>query len=140
MMHPNLEAVADGQTRRQLARRMHPQQGMTLIEILVVLAIIGMVMGGLVFAYGALFADSQEDVARAQVTTIGNILQTRCNSPRGLPESLENLSALKKSQLKDPWKQEWHYDSSADCDEIVFCSNGKDKKQGSGDDICFAEE
>ena len=45
-------------------------RGMTLVEILVVLAIIGLIMGGVAVVAGGAFSDAQVDTARNEVVKI----------------------------------------------------------------------
>jgi general secretion pathway protein G len=127
---------------RHVAARAVTQSGMTLIEILVVLAIIGMIMGGLVFAYGALFGQGQEKVAKAQVSQIGSIASVYMMTNGEYPDSLDELigKGLKKSQLKDPWGRDWFYNPSGDDGNFELCSGGPDKREGGEDDICYSHD
>ena len=120
------------------------QRGMTLIEIMVVLAIIGMIMGGLVFAYMNWFKQSQEDVARSQVQRIGSALMNHYMHHQEFPSNIDELATgknapLKSSQLRDPWNETWVYSDTAQRGQGDFdlCSKGPDKREGTDDDICL---
>tara|TARA_B100000579_G_scaffold419248_1_gene417637 strand:+ start:857 stop:1411 length:555 start_codon:yes stop_codon:yes gene_type:complete len=120
------------------------QRGMTLIEIMVVLAIIGMIMGGLVFAYMNWFKQSQEDVARSQVQRVGAALMNYYMHNQEFPSNIDELATgknapLKSSQLRDPWNEPWSYSDTAQRGQGDFdlCSKGPDKREGTDDDICL---
>ena len=119
------------------------QRGMTLIEIMVVLAIIGMIMGGLVFAFNNFFKAGQEDVAKAQVQRVASALLHHYLHNQEYPSQLDELVSgknppLKKSQLTDPWNENFVYQvpSQSGSGDFDLCSKGPDKREGSEDDIC----
>lgn len=115
--------------------------GTTLVEILVVVAIIGLVMGAVAIGVIPLFAKGQKGIAWndtksfEQMYTVWQISHTDC------PTSVEDLakSAAKKGQsTKDPWGNDYVIScpSQHDNAEIDICSNGPDKQQGTEDDVC----
>ena len=84
------------------------QRGMTLIEIMVVLAIIGLVMGGVgLMAYNR-YNEAQVTTAKNQTTTIEQAVMTyRATKSGKCPRTLIELRAsgyLSKTP-KDPWGQ-----------------------------------
>ena len=118
------------------------QQGMTLIEIMVVIVIIGILGSTLAVGVFGMLGDAREDTAKAQVNTIGSVIEAFEARNLDWPESLESMTEgkrakLKKGNLKDPWKQELNY--SADGEGFTLCSNGADKRQGTDDDVCYGE-
>jgi general secretion pathway protein G len=130
--------------RRGRASRFGNQSGMTLIEILVVLALISMIMGGLVWGYGALFGQGQEKVARSQVAQLGSALELYRINEGSYPDQMSDLVGgiygLKNSQMRDPWKVEWEYQPDGGEFGFTLCTGGADKKLGGEDDICFHDD
>lgn len=119
------------------------RRGMTLIEIMIVLAIIGsiaaLVMGNMV---GALDKSKVKE-ARIQMTQIVNALQmyyTDCNK---FPESLEGLTKADANcsnwgpkpyyskKLKDPFGNDFVYELNGG--EYTLKSLGKDGREGGSD-------
>lgn len=118
------------------------QQGMTLIEIMVVIVIIGILGSALAVGVFGMLGEAKEDTAKAQVNTIGAVIEAHEARNGDYPESLEALTEgkrakLKKANLKDPWKQDIVF--SADGEGFTLCSNGNDKRQGTDDDICYGD-
>ena len=123
------------------------QQGMTLIEIMVVIAIIGIVAGAVGYGVTRYFGQAKIDAAGAQIDNIANHLEMYLYEHDEYPSDISVLAKkekgrgkaiLKKSQLKDPWKKKLKY--SAKGDEFTLCSSGPDKRDGGGDDICFGDD
>lgn len=118
------------------------ERGMTLIEIMVVIVIIGILGSALAVGVFGMLGDAKIDTARAQVNTVGAVIEAHEARHGEYPDSLESLTEgkrakLKKSNLKDPWKQDLIY--RAEGDGFSLCSSGDDKKSGTEDDICYGE-
>jgi general secretion pathway protein G len=135
-----LEKIA---TARSLRRE---QLGMTLIEIMIVLAIIALVMGLLV---GPTIINKLQqakvDVAKQTMTKIEAAYtswQTN-NSGKDCPESVDELKAdmgkRQTDQIKDPWGHDYVIkcgdQAPEECEGFCVISLGKDGKEGTGDDI-----
>lgn len=138
--------------RRRLARpalpATHGQRGMTLLEILIVLAILGLVMGVLVGPrLYEMFTEGQDKVARTEVQKMATEAFIRWktkNKGKQCPEITELAELLDKKQAKDPW----------DNDYVLFCGDnappgskgfgvmslGADGQEGTDDDIKSWEE
>ena len=123
------------------------QQGMTLIEIMVVIAIIGIVAGAVGFGVTRYFGQAKIDACKAQIDNIANHLEMYLYEHDEYPSNIDVLAKkekgrgkaiLKTSQLKDPWKKKLKY--SAQADGFTLCSSGPDKRDGGGDDICFGDD
>lgn len=121
-------------------------RGMTLIEIMVVIAIIGMVMTAVTVGVVPQLKKSRINTTSMQLKTIEGALTT-WSLDADLPNSLDALATgsgalLKPKQLKDAWNVEFVYTyPSQDNDrEYDLCSNGPDKRAGTDDDICNYKE
>jgi len=123
------------------------EEGMTLIEIMVVIAIIGIVAGAVGFGVTRYFAQAKIDACKAQIDNIANHLEMYLYEHDEYPGALDELAKkekgkkkaiLKKSQLKDPWKKKLIYGNEGD--GYKLCSSGPDKKEGSEDDLCYGED
>lgn len=128
--------------RNRNARRVEGQRGVTLIEIMIVLAIIGLIMGVLVgpkvWQY---FKDAKVKTAYLQLKEYESAYSTWItdNNDRECPDKLEDLSRYtNKKDLKDPWNMPF----VMKCGEGVPTDNkfgvvsfGPDKKEGTEDDI-----
>jgi general secretion pathway protein G len=116
---------------------------MTLIEIMVVIVIIGVLGSALAYGVFGMLGDAREDAAKAQVATVGQVVEAYEARNGEFPDSLETLTEGKKAKLKpqnlkDPWQQPLQY--SAQGEGFSLCSSGADKKSGSEDDICYGEK
>lgn len=127
------------QVGKALAAR-KAERGMTLIEIMVVIVIIGVLGSALAVGVFGMLGDARTDAARAQISTVGGVIEAyearNGDYPASLAEMAEGKNPkLKPDNLKDPWKQELNYQASGD--GFTLCSNGQDKKPGGEDDVCY---
>jgi general secretion pathway protein G len=119
-------------------RRLKRTRGVTLFEVLIVVAILAMVAGGVAVFALPKFQESQKKVAESGARTIRMAVQQwqAANNETSCP----TISALiQDKQLdtgqntNDPWGQAYTLNCSDD--EVTVTSNGPDKKKGGKDDI-----
>jgi general secretion pathway protein G len=112
---------------------------MTLIEIMVVVAIIGLVMGGVGLMAFNRFQDAQVDTARKDVVQIQQAVEMYMTQKRGkCPRSMQDLKAagIASKVSKDPWGSEYELRCpGAEGRSVDIISPGKDKEVGTEDDI-----
>ena len=123
--------------RKQSRRR---TRGMTLVEIMVVVAIIGMIMGSV--AVGALGAFEKAKVKNTKViihTVQEALVHYATDNTDACPKSLSDLVAQKylTKEPKDDWGQPLIFvcPSQHGQDGADIVSKGKDKTEGTADDI-----
>lgn len=142
LMHP-LTSVADKKTTRE--------SGMTLIEIIVVMALIGgimgVVMGGIMKGNKAA-KESQTQLGFGQIRSSMQMYKLAMNkfptTEQGLKALVENPGTAgwrgpycDEEALKDAWHQEVQYES--DGRVMKFTSAGDDEVFGTEDDITWPE-
>jgi len=120
------------------------QRGMTLVEIMVVIAIIGIVTTAIGFAVVGYMSDAKVEAARLQVKKVSSAAGQYYRMTGDPPMSIEALVDRKyitKKDLKDPWKSELSLETIDSPDQPVrVCSYGPNKASGGDDDICDPEE
>jgi len=130
--------------RRQPGARARALRGMTLLEIMIVLAILALVMGFLVGPrIFKAFQDSKSEVAKNIVKKLAFEAYPQWSakpSSGGKCPSLVDLSEYMNSKdTKDPWGQEYIVkcggDLPAGANGIAIMSKGDDQKEGTSDDI-----
>ncbi len=122
------------------------QRGMTLIEIMVVIAILGILATALGVAVTGYLKRSKIKTAQLQLNQIANAVTAYYADEGDYPSSLDELTKgaapyLKEKNLKDPWKTEiiYRYPAQRGNGDFDLCSAGPDKKDGTEDDICRSE-
>lgn len=117
------------------------QQGMTLVEIMIVLAIIAMVMGMVGFAAFPMLQKANCKAAWSQAQTIQQAIATYQTDNAGdCPKTLDDLVSgkfLTKSPV-DPWNQPFKFKCPGEkggADTADIWSSGKNKQDGDDDDI-----
>ena len=129
------------QNRNQLVRLSPGQRGLTLLEIMIVLAIIGLIMGVLVGPkVMRSFEESRVKTAFLMLKEFeGAYTRWVADNEGDCPEKLEDLlKYTNKKDLKDPWGSSFVMkcgDQAPSETGFGVISFGKDKKEGSEDDI-----
>lgn len=131
--------ITPSQLLTRSARRRRHSRGMTLIEILVVLAIIGLIVGGVsVVAFSAL-AESKvkagyNGVIQLQGACERYLLEKNDKCPK-TPADLKAANILRAGDLKDPWGEDYVIACPGEHGPVDVSSFGPDRKAGGGDDI-----
>ena len=100
--------------------RIRPTQGFTLVEMLIVLALIGLVATLAFSDLGSIFGKGRESIAKNWVKTTGpgfittwqTFAVTSGNMDGEYPKSMDQLIADKivnADKLKDPWGKKYQY-------------------------------
>lgn len=129
-MHPRRKSA-----RRAIAR------GVTLIEILIVLAIVGLIAGGIAVYAIPKFKQAQVDSTRTSAMALHTVAESwRLTNSAECPTA-ERLKAEKEisasSKTTDAWEQPFKI--ICEDDEVTVVSFGPDKKEGTDDDIIVPE-
>ncbi len=118
-------------------------RGVTLIEVLIVVAILSLIAAGVTVAVLPKFRQAQVDTATTNAREIRNAVNrwramrggSECPTVSQLVQDKEIDSASKTS---DPWDQP--YTIRCVDDETIVSSPGPDKKEGTKDDIVIPEK
>lgn len=119
-------------------RRAARVRGATLVEVLIVVAIIAMIAGGVAVFAIPQFKKAQINSANTGARVIRGAVQTfqgteNDTSCPTVSQLVEKKYLDPGQSTVDPWGQP--YGINCNDDEVVVTSNGPDKKKGSGDDI-----
>ena len=130
--------IETGYAVRAARRARARARGVTLFEVLIVVAILAMVAGGV-----AVFALPQYEKARVRTATTGcRTIRQAVNTWKMDPEnsSCPTVSQLieekildKGTNTSDPWNQPFAIQCTED--DVIVTSTGPDKKKGTADDI-----
>jgi general secretion pathway protein G len=119
---------------RCLACRRKPARGMTLIEIMVVLVILGLIAGAIGFNVFSNLKEAQIKSAKLDLQGLANGVDLYHVETGQWPDSLQQLVPKYIREIrKDPWGKDYSYVRSGDGYDVY--SYGPDKAQGGGDDI-----
>ena len=117
------------------------EAGFTLLEIMVVLAIIALLAGGVGAAVFKQFKKAQISTARLRVKTARDataqyMIDNSSNCPRGV-DDLVSQKYLDRSNAKDPWGKDFtlRCPGQKDPESADISSSGPDKTDGTADDI-----
>jgi general secretion pathway protein G len=116
-------------------------RGVTLIEILIVLAIVGLIAGGVAVVAVPKYQESQKNQAKIDARTIHPVAEKYKVDHPGVCPTVEQLRAEKElsaaSKVTDPW--DTPYKIVCGDDDISVVSFGPDKKENTNDDIRIPE-
>lgn len=127
----------------QRERRAKRQQGMTLIEIMIVVVIMGMVTAAV--GIGVMNAKKTSDLKLAQTSlrTLRNVAETylitRSSSECPTLQQLVSSKAMSAgASTDDPWGKP--YELSCETGEVNVRSSGPDGERGTADDLALLKE
>src|SRR5258706_9980311 len=108
------------------------RRGVTLIEILIVLAIVGLIAGGVAVVAVPKYQESQKNQAKIDARTIHPVAEKwRVDHPGQACPTVEQLRAEKElsqaSKITDPWDTPYKINCAGD--EIYVMSLARDKKE-----------
>ncbi|WNG35263.1 type II secretion system protein GspG [Archangium minus] len=120
--------MSDKKTKQQRRRR-----GMTLIEIMVVITILGLIMAAVGVAVIPKLDEAKQDTARLDIANIHNALKLYYTKKGKYPDTGTGLKALVDTQNLekipvDPWGHEYVYMNEGG--KPVLMSYGADGTQG----------
>jgi general secretion pathway protein G len=117
--------------RRALAR------GVTLVEVLIVVAIMALIGGGVSFVVLPKYRETQVKTARNNARNIRQVATTYRTLKGGDCPTVQSLIAEKEldaaGDTKDPWGGQ--YTIKCEGDDITVSSGGPDGKEGTQDDV-----
>jgi general secretion pathway protein G len=115
--------------------------GFSLLEIMIVLALIGMIGAGVAVVINKSFQRAKEKIAKERIKEISQGVTTfMIDSNNTCPKSLDDLVSNKyvsKASAKDPWGKDFtlRCPGQNDPDGADVISSGPDKAEGTADDI-----
>jgi general secretion pathway protein G len=122
-------------------RRRVRDAGFTLLEIMIVLAIIALIAGGVGTAVFKQFNKAKVQTARLRVkaardATAQYMIDNSSNCPKGI-DDLVSQKYLDKNNAKDPWDKPLVFKcpGTNDTDAADISSSGADKQDGTPDDV-----
>ena len=131
------------------------KKGFTLLELLLVMAILVVLAGLGTAAYTRLGAAQSVRAAKVEITNIQNLCVAYKLHVGNYPRTLNDLVALpagltqaewngpwyQNGKLpKDPWRNDFQYTPNEAQDRVMVTSNGPDGAKGTADDVPGKDE
>ena len=135
-------------------------RGFSLFEMVIVMGIIGLILGGAIYSMGRIKDSAAVSTARQDMTSFSSALEAYKNIGGKYPSTSQGLEALLKrptssprprdwvqalddeEALFDPWdtKYKYEYPGSKDPTRPEIISAGRDKQFGTEDDMSSQKE
>jgi len=118
------------------------ERGVTLVEVLIVLAIMTLIAGGVVVAVIPQFNKAKIEATSNNARAIRDaVIRWKATGGEGCPtvsQLVQDKQIDSASKADDPWGST--YKIACTEDEVVVSSPGPDKKEGTGDDISIPKK
>ena len=118
------------------------RSGFTLLEMVIVLGIIAMIMGGAIFAMRGISSNAKPAQAKADINTYLSALSLYKINKGKYPSTQEGLQVLVATKgatkiVQDPWDRDYiyRYPGKINSSEPEIISVGEDGQEGTEDDI-----
>ena len=134
------------------------KSGMTLLEIVIVVAIIAVIMGASIGMIGGLRGNAEDNATRMKINGMRSLLESYRSAAGSYPTETQGLQALVtkpttspvprrwRQQMSsvpvDPWNQEYiyRYPGSKDRTSYEIISKGSDQELDTDDDISSQDD
>ena len=133
---------AAARMKRWMSRGAHAaERGFTLLEIMIVLAIMGLIVTGVSIKVFSQLKKAKTQAARMGVKKIGDAAaRFMAGAGSGCPKGIDELIAqgeLSKTDAKDPWGTAYVFrcPGTQDTEGVDVISWGPDKTDGTADDV-----
>lgn len=124
------------------APRARVRGGFTLLEMVIVLGIIAMIMGGMIYGMRQIRDEAKPTQAKSDMNSLLSALELYKINNNRYPTTQEGLDAAmpksgSKVKRKDPWGRDYIYrfPGKANSSEPEIISLGGDGQEGTDDDI-----
>lgn len=117
------------------------KKGITLVEVLIVILILGALAGISVPTYSALSNRAKESATEAEMRNIANVLELYDTKNLGYPLTSQGIEVVEGPDISDvPESDKWDnpYIYTSDSIDYELRSRGVDGVQGNDDDIVFS--
>ena len=122
--------------------KLRHRQGFTLLEMVIVLGIIAMIMGGAIFAMRGIGSQAKPTQAKSDINAFLSALSMYKINKGRYPTTQEGLKRLAETKAmtkinQDPWGRDYiyRYPGKIDKSEPEIISLGEDGQENTEDDI-----